>query len=234
VDARTANVSLRSPTGSSSVHLSRDFHSLPLPVGSITRSFPSGIYFERLPLSPELTTQVRMITTMPTRGAYPRDDTATTILWDNGQAAPTVTVTVDSGYGRTPRKKVAGDSGSLAPGVIGAIVVVSVLVVICLVTAAALHRSWCMRPECTACLILRCGRRKPQTGTKNTPLALDRISTRDKVGSGMGGYQISQHFPAEPLTSLLIHLGRKAVSIFSIAPRWIGNSVRRAQVAQHW
>jgi len=89
----------------------------------------------------------------------------TSLLWDNGQAAPTLTVSIGSGYGRTPRKKVPGDPGSLSPGVIGAIVVVSVLVVICVVTAATLHLSWCTKAECKACHILRCGRGKPQKGT---------------------------------------------------------------------
>ena len=89
----------------------------------------------------------------------------TTLLWDNGQAAPTLTVTIDPGYGRTSPTRVPGDSGPLGPGVVAGIVVVSVLVAICVVTAAALHQSWCMKPECKACHILRCGRRKPQKGT---------------------------------------------------------------------
>ena len=80
--------------------------------------------------------------------------------------------------------------------------------------------------------------RKAETSKRyvktHTSPALDHISTRDKVGSGTGGYQISQPFPAGPLTTLLLHPGRKAVSIFSIAPRWIDNSARGAQVAQHW
>ena len=101
---------------------------------------------------------------MPAHGVYPRDGTATTLLWDNGQAAPTLTVTIDPGYGRTPRRRVAGDHGSLRPAIIGTIVVVLVLVVVCVVAAATLHRLWCMKPGCGVCLILRCGRRKPQKG----------------------------------------------------------------------
>jgi len=90
---------------------------------------------------------------------------ATSLIWDNGQAAPTLTVTIDPGYKGPPRKKVPGDPNPLTPGVIGGIVAVAVLVVVCAVTAAALHRLWCKKSECKACLIFRCGRRKPQKGT---------------------------------------------------------------------
>lgn len=118
--------------------------------------------------TPALTIQSRMTPTMPTHGAYARDEYGTSLIWDNGQAAPTLTVTINQGYGGIPRKK-DGVSGLMRPGVIGAIVAVSVLVVICMVTAATLHRLWCMKPDCKACLIFRCGRRKPQKGMQKRP-----------------------------------------------------------------
>ena len=105
----------------------------------------------------ELAAQTRTIMTV-----HPRDDMATTLYWDDGEAAPTMTATMDPEYTQTTQKTAAGDP--VGPGVIGAIAVVSTLVVICMVVAAVLHQLWCMNPGCRACFILRCGRRKSHEG----------------------------------------------------------------------
>lgn len=98
---------------------------------------------------------------MPTFDIHPRSDTLTTSLPNNGQASPTVTVTLHAEETQVAQKA----SNLLTPGIIGAITVVSVLVAICAVVAATLHLSWCMNPRCGVCRVLRCGRRKLQNGT---------------------------------------------------------------------
>jgi hypothetical protein len=92
---------------------------------------------------------------MPALDIYPRDD---------DQALPTLTMTINPENTQMAQDNAAGDSDSLSPGMVGAIVVVSLLVTISIVTAAVLHRSRCMNPRCKVCRVLRCERRKPQTG----------------------------------------------------------------------
>ena len=91
---------------------------------------------------------------MPAFDIYPRDD----------QALPTLTVTIESDSTQAAQNKSAGGSDSLSPGAIGAISVVLLLVAICVVIAAVLHRLWCMNPRCKACRILRYERWKPRKG----------------------------------------------------------------------
>lgn len=157
----------------------------------------------------------------------------TTLLWDDGQAAPTLTVTINSGHTGIPKKKVAGDTHSLSPGIIGAIVAVSVLAAVCMVTAATLHRSWCMNPRCKVCLVLRCGRRKAQKGLWTTATRiLDFGSFINKVGSRLGDYQISQPSPG-PLTGFPTHR-RKVDSAFPAAHLWTDDSAQIARAIRHW
>ncbi|KAF9646228.1 hypothetical protein BDM02DRAFT_3130526 [Thelephora ganbajun] len=158
---------------------------------------------------------------MPTFDIYSRDDVATTLLWDNGQAAPTMTVTINPGRTQIS-SKVAEHSNSLGPGVIGAIAVVSVLVVICVVTAAILHRSWCMNPRCRACLILRCGRRKPRQGRardkrlSNLPTFTRRSSDPIVTGtSEKSGYSIPDCLPLDRH----FRRGSEGASPLATAPR---------------
>ena len=101
---------------------------------------------------------------MPAFDIYPRDDPVATLLWDDNQALHALTAMIEQGDTETIQKRAAGDSDSLSPGVIGAIAVVSLLMAVCMATAAILHRLWCMNPRCKACRILRCERWKPLKG----------------------------------------------------------------------
>lgn len=102
---------------------------------------------------------------MPILDVYSKDGTVTTLRLENSVTPPTMTVTLnDSGHTEPVGKDSAKGSNSLGTGVTAAIAVVSVLVVICVATAAKLHLWWCMNLRCKVCLIVRCGRRKPRKG----------------------------------------------------------------------
>jgi len=159
-------LSFRSPTGTPVIHPIHWVNHLSfIPQHALSLS----VFVLKDFSSTELTASIRTITTMPALYTYPQGDVITTLLSDDRQAAPTPRVTIHPGYTRTPRK-VAEDSDSLSPVIIGVIAAVSALAVICVVTAAFLHQLWCKNPGCKACLIFTCGRRKPQKGTYNTPL----------------------------------------------------------------
>lgn len=99
---------------------------------------------------------------MPALDVYSMGDTITTLRLEESTTPPTMTVTISSGHAEPSGGSSTGGSAPLGSGVTAAIVVVSVLVGLCAVVAARLHLWWCAELECRVCVILTCGRRKPQ------------------------------------------------------------------------
>jgi len=95
---------------------------------------------------------------MPVLGVYPRDGKAAASFPGGGQAGSMVM----ENTARAAKDQVAsGGPKPLSPGIVGGIV----LVVVCVVAAGVLHRFWCKKMKCKACLVFNCGRRKLQKGT---------------------------------------------------------------------
>ena len=97
---------------------------------------------------------------MPVLDVSSMGDTVSTLHIES-LTSPTMTVTINPGQTDSSGNNDAGSPNSLSSGVTAGIAVVSVLVVICVVTAAILHVWSCRNPGCKVRLIVRCGKRKP-------------------------------------------------------------------------